>query len=362
MDYVEFGAGLAYSPNTIVKAGTHLYEVQKARAGDKAPKFTEIGRTEMYGTCLVTLVGTGTGGWERKPDSHVDANVFCCDNTFIVRSKNSGTTGSSSYGPMEGAKWESDGTFKDGDVIWEKVTAKADDGEWAGDYCAGNEYTAGHVFILEMPDSSFGFYKVLQGTTGNTPPTSTDDSETVLCGTLPMRYFREVKDTDSCVSGGSVVPTPSPTPSPSPSNPSDGGGESPVPSGGGEGTIQPVPTPSEGGHGNYDQPSVQSTWKRETGYGIGETMIANGNVYQCVFDGKVQLPSKIFFENITTNLRNGSVFWWFRDVDVETKNGDSECKVIVKNCEGITREREGSVVADFGHEGNPSMTIKIIND
>lgn len=104
---------------------------------------------------------------------------------------------------------------------------------------------------------------------------------------------------------------------------------------------------------------IPDTWKSNTPYNLKDTVISNGNTYECAFDGKLELPNKTIFENITTNMDNGNVFWFFGDVNVPTKRGDRDWKVIIKNCEGVSAIPKNLPANGlyFGHDGNPNPVI-----
>lgn len=104
--------------------------------------------------------------------------------------------------------------------------------------------------------------------------------------------------------------------------------------------------------------SATKIWAGQTRYNIGDVVSANGNNYECVFDGRLELPHQTVIENVSTNMTvGGDVFaFWEKGTDVPTKYG-SKGKWVIKidNVEHY-RFREFTN-GYFGHTGNPSPTI-----
>lgn len=108
---------------------------------------------------------------------------------------------------------------------------------------------------------------------------------------------------------------------------------------------------------------LENTWLANSRYDIGDVVNAGENQYKCVFDGKLVLPNKTIFENITTNLKKGSVFKFDSNVDVPTKKGNADWKVIVNYCDGITNDVKGLQhgVNYFGGTSTINPTINKVN-
>ena len=107
--------------------------------------------------------------------------------------------------------------------------------------------------------------------------------------------------------------------------------------------------------------TAASTWASNTAYAQGSTVISNGHTYKCVFDGKLVLPNKTIFENITTNIASGNIFWFYSGTDIPTKQGDRAWTILAKNCEGIDDTAEGisGETPYFCHSGNPNPTVSV---
>lgn len=102
------------------------------------------------------------------------------------------------------------------------------------------------------------------------------------------------------------------------------------------------------------------TWQENSAYNQGDTVIANNNTYTCVFDGKMVLPRKTIFEDITTNMLAGHVFWFCSGTNVPTKQ-ESPWKIIIRNCDAVDGNAEGIAgeTPYFCHDGNVNPTIVI---
>lgn len=107
----------------------------------------------------------------------------------------------------------------------------------------------------------------------------------------------------------------------------------------------------EGGeHGNV--------WQPQTAYNIGDIVYANGNTYCCVFDGKLEMPSQIVLENITTNMQaGGDVFSFYAggtSVPIKT-NASGKWRIKIDNVEmyRLLNFPDGY----FGVSSNPAPTI-----
>ena len=97
------------------------------------------------------------------------------------------------------------------------------------------------------------------------------------------------------------------------------------------------------------------TWRAQTPYSIGDTVVSHGNTYRCAFDGVLVMPQKTIFENIITNMK-GHVFWFFRGTNIPTRQGTQPWELIVRNCNGLSTDPEG-VHDFFGRSGNPKPVL-----
>lgn len=231
-------------------------------------------------------------GW-RQQSTYYNVGDMVYDNTFVVQCKTAGTTTSSGYGPVEGAAWNGSGEFTDGTVVWKKLTNTAADGVWRN---SSTKYASGKIYLCDIGETAgtARVYKSLGGLSGGSPPADTSGNQ-FKNGTLILTYAGIV---------GTGIPA----------------------------------------------------WMANTAYNKGDQVAASGNIYRCVFDGKMTLPNKTVFENITTNITSGHVFWFYTGTNVPTVQGDRPWVVVVRNCEGMLTTPEG-VQTYFGHAGNVAPTI-----
>ncbi|BAL85088.1 putative phage tail protein (plasmid) [Selenomonas ruminantium subsp. lactilytica TAM6421] len=100
--------------------------------------------------------------------------------------------------------------------------------------------------------------------------------------------------------------------------------------------------------------SKQGTeWKANTSYNLGDIVYVGDNSYKCVFDGKLEMPSQIVLQNITTNMKaGGDVFaFWEGGTDVPTKCNASGKWIIKVDNVDFYRFRTFKN-GYFGHSGN----------
>lgn len=99
-------------------------------------------------------------------------------------------------------------------------------------------------------------------------------------------------------------------------------------------------------------------WSAQTGYSVGDIVYANGNTYKCVFDGKLEMPSQIILENISTNMTSGGdVFAFYEggtNIPIKT-NYSGKWTVKVDNVEKFRFKDQP--VGYFGLLDNPVPTI-----
>ena len=109
----------------------------------------------------------------------------------------------------------------------------------------------------------------------------------------------------------------------------------------------------------WESATAQGTeWKSNTSYNVGDIVHVGSNSYKCVCDGKLEMPSQIVLQNITTNMTNGGdVFaFWESGTDIPTKGSVKGEWVIKIDNVDFYRFRDFSK-GYFGHEGNPMPTI-----
>ena len=104
--------------------------------------------------------------------------------------------------------------------------------------------------------------------------------------------------------------------------------------------------------------AATKAWKAQTQFFEGDIVSHAGNNYECVFDGRLEMPGQINLENITTNMKDsGDVFaFWEQGTDVPTKLGPTgawKIKVDNVDCYRFRTFTKGY----FGHAGNPAPTI-----
>lgn len=235
----------------------------------------------LDGTLPVRYLGAHKLQWRTAGASYTAGDIIM-DNTFIVQCVTGGKTDAENkWGPVVGAAWAANDTFKDGDVVWKRLTKTAEDGQWRS---SSTHYRVGTIYYADQtPEGAYHLYQVVEDTT--------------------------------------IAPSPSPTPTPE-SSPD----------------------------------SSADTWKQQTSYNIGDTVVAGGCTYRCAFDGVLTLPQKTIFENIITNMQ-GHVFWFFAGTNVPTKQGVRPWELIVRNCGGFDCAPEGGS-SYFGRSGNPTPIVK----
>lgn len=100
-----------------------------------------------------------------------------------------------------------------------------------------------------------------------------------------------------------------------------------------------------------------TAWQANTAYNLNDQVTSNGNIYKCVFDGKLTLPNRTVFENITTNMTSFRPFWFYTGNDIPTRlSSRGVWAVTVINCDGANITPYG-VQTYFGHSGNPAPVI-----
>lgn len=101
----------------------------------------------MDGTLPVKYLGAHKNEW-RTAGAVYEVGDLIMDNTFIVQCITRGQTNANDkWGPLETAAWEPDGTFKDGEVRWKRLTYTAADGAWRKSY---THYRVGTVYFADQ--------------------------------------------------------------------------------------------------------------------------------------------------------------------------------------------------------------------
>lgn len=308
--YLEWQANTYYDPLALIKVDNRIYEVQTTLTGSSEPIISEVGTEGLDGNTPVKYYGEHPLAWRTAGATYKVGDIIS-DNTFLCICTQGGVSNiSNKWGPLESAAWGSNGKFIDNECIWEKLTPTKDNGVWRN----GNaSYPVGTFMIVTSGESNMKIYEVIKGKSSSTAPTVTTGG-TFINGTLTLAYKGE--DTG------------------------DGGTDN-----GGGGTGSPG-----------------STWLANTRYNIGDTVTTDTSIYQCKFDGRLVLPNKSVFENISTNLTKGYAFSFNNNVNVPTRKGDVDWKVLVRNCDGIVSGVKGlpSGSKFFGGTNtiDPSITIE----
>lgn len=108
----------------------------------------------------------------------------------------------------------------------------------------------------------------------------------------------------------------------------------------------------------HTQAAAAKEWKPQTQFFEGDVVSYAGNNYRCVFDGRLELPSQINIENITTNIKGTGDVFAFREggTDIPTKVGPTgQWKIKVDNADCCRFRTFAN--GYFGHAGNPAPTI-----
>ena len=109
----------------------------------------------------------------------------------------------------------------------------------------------------------------------------------------------------------------------------------------------------------YTTATATKQWASQTQFYVGDIVSTSaGNNYECVFDGRLELPHQINIENISSNMENGDIFaFWEGGTEVPTKVGPGgEWKIKLDNVE-VYRFREYETY--FLHTGNPDPVVVI---
>lgn len=291
----------AWKPNKhfndlqMIKVGNNVYEVQVTKTSSSVPTSTEIGGIYIDGTLPLKYYGEFPLGWRTAGNTYEEGYIIS-DNTFLVICTKGGVTNSSDkWGPLETASgWGTDGTYTDGECIWERLTPTKSDGIWRNSH---THYEVGK-FLIISESSNMRIYEVIETTTGTVEPTNTNVDEAFLNGTTTLKYK-----------------------------------------------------------------GLENTWLSNARYNIGDIVNAGENQYKCAFDGKLVLPNKTIFENITTNLKKGYIFNFNSNTDVATRKGYNDWTVIANCCDGLVGDMNGlpSGVNYFGGANTINPLIKKIN-
>lgn len=307
---VGWQANTPFAVDTTIKSGTHLYVVQMGTSGSSQPTATAVGTVIMDGEIPLECLGRHALTWRVAGNTYAVGDIIC-DNTFVVKCITAGTTNiNNKWGPVAGAAWTSAGTFQDGSCVWQRLTNTEADGVWRN---SSTKYKSGMIFICDYGETGgqVRLYLSLPGTSGSSAPTDTSGN-VFKNGTVILKYI-------------------------------------------GEAAVARAATTNQTTAAEID------TWQANTAYAQGAQVISNGYTYECVFDGKLVLPNKTIFENITTNMKSGHIFWFYSGTNVPTKQGDRPWVIVANNCEAVDNTAEGITgnTPYFCHTGNPAPTIVI---
>jgi uncharacterized membrane protein YgcG len=99
-------------------------------------------------------------------------------------------------------------------------------------------------------------------------------------------------------------------------------------------------------------------WSANTQFYKGDIVSHDSRSYQCIFDGRLELPHRTVLENIATNMKQGDVFDFWHDTsggtDIPTWT-DSTWRIELKDVE-VKRFRQFKN-GYFCHSGNPQPII-----
>ena len=323
---IPWQSGIEVAPGTLLKTSTgDVYQVMSGTSGNSQPKSVAKDTIIMDGTIRIRVLGEYSDKWRVAGSSYAKGDIIV-DNTFVVECVQGGTTDASNqWGPVEGAAWGADDTIKDGGVIWKRLTKKAENGVWRN---SNTQYPSGMVFICdyEAPQGKFRLYESLPGITGNSEPVNTTGNN-FINGSAVLCYLPNGSKKDDAHID----------------NPDN------------------LPELDDDDDGITPDIAGATPWQANAGYTLGQCVISNGNIYSCAYDGYVTLPRRAVFENVTTNINSGTVFFFQQGTNVPTKNSYKPFEVLVKNCDAVTVAKEGADIY-FGRAGNPNITVKIQND
>ena len=133
------------------------------KTADNPPKQPiAVGSIVMDGTLPVKYLGAYKCEW-RKAGASYQVGDIIADNTFFVQCIKAGKTdANSTWGPLEGAAWNNDGTYKDNEVIWKKLTPTSQNGAWRSSH---THYAVGTVYYADQnADGAYHLYQVVSGT------------------------------------------------------------------------------------------------------------------------------------------------------------------------------------------------------
>ena len=133
-----------------------------------------VGNRIMDGTLPVQYLGAHKYQW-RTAGATYNVGDMIMDNTFIVQCVQGGKSDDKNkWGPVAGAAWTAEDTFKDGEVVWKRLTKTAADGQWRN---SGTHYPVGTVYYADQDDGGrYHMYQVVDSLTAS-PPTASPQEQ-----------------------------------------------------------------------------------------------------------------------------------------------------------------------------------------
>jgi len=292
---VNWVANTEFADGAAIKSGASVYIAQPVSTGASQPTDTTINAITMDGERRIQYLGKAQV-WV-KSKAYAVGDLVYDGNTFVSQCVTAGTSASSGWGPVSDSAWNGSDQVADGTVTWKRLTQTSANGVWRN---SSTKYASGTIYLCDIGETAgtVRIYKSLGGLSGSTSPADTSGSE-FKNGSLTLSF--------AGIAGSGGVPA----------------------------------------------------WTANTAYSIGDLVISAGKTYKCVFDGRVTLPNKTIFEDITTNITTGGhVFWFYTGNNVPTRQGDRAWTVILRNCEGVSTTPEG-VQTHFGRSGNPAPVYTV---
>lgn len=100
--------------------------------------------------------------------------------------------------------------------------------------------------------------------------------------------------------------------------------------------------------------ATKGAWAAQTGYSVGDVVSNGGHLYQCLFDGRMEMPGQIVLEDISTNMIGGDIAAFYTGTDVPTKLGENGKSTLRLNNLDCCMLPTGTW---FGHAENPAPAV-----